>query len=181
MHTYLFPCAGTLSQPPKLRFSQVHDEDIGTRFQENNRNKSFNSWYVWLFVVIFLLLNIAGYHLYFWISFSPLALLLIVGAKLEHIITELATDAAQRADESEGTRVRPSDELFWFPRPALVLYLIHFILFQNSFEIAFLFWIWVITVFSSLSTYGFRSCIMEELGFIITRIVVGSRIKTPYI
>ncbi|XP_073284551.1 MLO-like protein 13 [Primulina huaijiensis] len=123
------------------------------------------SWYLWLFVVIFLLVNIEGWHLYFWLSFLPLVLLLIVGAKLEHIITELANDAAQRADDTEGTGVRLSDELFWFHQPALVLYLIHFILFQNSFEIAFLFWIW--------SAYGVRSCIIEELGFIIPRIVVG--------
>ncbi|KAK4402055.1 MLO-like protein 13 [Sesamum angolense] len=123
------------------------------------------SWYLWLFVVIFLLLNIAGWHAYFWLSFLPLALLLIVGAKLEHIITELAQDAAERAGDTEGTPVRPSDELFWFRRPAIVLYLIHFILFQNSFEIAFFFWIW--------ATYGFRSCIMEGLHFIIPRLVIG--------
>ncbi|KAL0364936.1 UNVERIFIED_CONTAM: MLO-like protein 13 [Sesamum angustifolium] len=123
------------------------------------------SWYLWLFVVIFLLLNIAGWHAYFWLSFLPLALLLIVGAKLEHIITELAQDAAERAGDAEGTPVRPSDELFWFHRPAIVLYLIHFILFQNSFEIAFFFWIW--------ATYGFRSCIMEGLHFIIPRLVIG--------
>ncbi|KZV30599.1 MLO-like protein 13 [Dorcoceras hygrometricum] len=123
------------------------------------------SWYLWLFVVIFLLVNLAGWHPYFWLSFLPLALLLIVGAKLEHVITELATDAAEAPDDTEGSGVRPSDELFWFHRPALVLYLIHFILFQNSFETAFLFWIW--------STYGVRSCIMEDLGFIIPRIAVG--------
>ncbi|KAK6159701.1 hypothetical protein DH2020_003082 [Rehmannia glutinosa] len=123
------------------------------------------SWYLWLFVVIFLLMNIAGWHTYFWLSFLPLLLLLIVGAKLEHIITELAKDAAERAGDAEGTRIRPSDELFWFHRPALVLYLIHFILFQNSFEIAFFLWIW--------TTYGFRSCIMEGLHFIIPRLVVG--------
>ncbi|XP_073125600.1 MLO-like protein 13 [Henckelia pumila] len=123
------------------------------------------SWYLWLFVVIFLLVNIAGWHLYFWLSFLPLVLLLIVGAKLEHIIIELAKDAAETEGDPEGTRVRLSDELFWFHRPALVLYLIHFILFQNSFEIAFLFWIW--------STYGVKSCIMEDLGFIIPRIVIG--------
>ncbi|KAL3824666.1 hypothetical protein ACJIZ3_020695 [Penstemon smallii] len=123
------------------------------------------SWYLWLFVVIFLVMNIAGWHTYFWLSFLPLVLLLIVGAKLEHIITVLAKDAAERAVDPEGTTVRPSDELFWFHRPALVLYLINFILFQNSFEIAFFFWIW--------STYGFRSCIMEKLNFIIPRLVIG--------
>ncbi|KAL6495042.1 hypothetical protein OROGR_030961 [Orobanche gracilis] len=70
------------------------------------------------------------------------SLLLTVGAKLEHIITQLAKEAAESAGDAEATTVRPSDELFWFHKPVLVLYLIHFILFQNSFEIAFFLWIW---------------------------------------
>lgn len=71
-------------------------------------------------------------------------LLVIVGTKLEHVITEIAQGAAEREWDAEGERrIKPSDELFWFHRPILVLYLIHFILFQNSFEIAFFFWIWV--------------------------------------
>nr|TKR75086.1 MLO-like protein 1 isoform X1 [Populus alba] len=48
------------------------------------------SWYLWVFVVIFLLLNISGWHTYFWIAFIPLILLLAVGTKLEHVITQLA-------------------------------------------------------------------------------------------
>lgn len=29
------------------------------------------SWYLWLFVIVFLLLNVSGWHAYFWISFIP--------------------------------------------------------------------------------------------------------------
>ncbi|CAN4110831.1 unnamed protein product [Withania somnifera] len=124
------------------------------------------SWYLWLFVVLFLLINIAGWHSYFWLSFLPLVLLLLVGTKLEHIITELAQEVSERSSiVDDTTPVRPSDELFWFHNPILVLYLIHFILFQNSFEIAFFVWLWC--------TYGFKSCIMEELGYIITKLVIG--------
>ncbi|GFP80421.1 mlo-like protein 13 [Phtheirospermum japonicum] len=121
------------------------------------------SWYLWLFVVIFLLVNIAGVPEH--VIGCVFQLLLIVGAKLEHIITQLAKAAAERAEDAEGTQVKPTDEMFWFHRPVLVLYLIHFILFQNSFEIAFFLWIW--------STYGFKSCIMEELNFVIPRLVIG--------
>ncbi|XLU53887.1 hypothetical protein S245_048535, partial [Arachis hypogaea] len=32
------------------------------------------SWYLWLFVVLFLLLNIAGWHTYFWLAFLPVIL-----------------------------------------------------------------------------------------------------------
>ncbi|KAH0733644.1 hypothetical protein KY289_004832 [Solanum tuberosum] len=124
------------------------------------------SWYLWLFVVLFLLINIAGWHSYFWLSFLPLVLLLLVGTKLEHIITELAQEVSERSSVvDETTPIKPSDKLFWFDSPTLVLYLIHFILFQNSFEIAFFVWIWC--------TYGFKSCIMEELGFIIPRLIIG--------
>ncbi|CAN6479226.1 unnamed protein product [Victoria cruziana] len=30
------------------------------------------SWYLWVFVIIFLLLNVGGWHTYFWIAFIPL-------------------------------------------------------------------------------------------------------------
>ncbi|AES64675.2 hypothetical protein MtrunA17_Chr2g0291441 [Medicago truncatula] len=121
------------------------------------------SWYLWLFVVLFLLLNLEGWHTYFWLAFLPLIILLLVGAKLEHIITRLGQESV--AKEYPTERVKPSDEYFWFNRPAIVLDLLHFTLFQNSFEIAFFFWIW--------STYGFDSCIMEKVAYIIPRIVMG--------
>ncbi|KAL6616512.1 hypothetical protein ACP70R_038782 [Stipagrostis hirtigluma subsp. patula] len=100
------------------------------------------SWYLWIFVVVFMLLNVNGWHTYFWISFIPLLLLLAVGTKLEHVITQLAHEVAEKHSAIEGDLVvNPSDEHFWFGRPRIVLYLIHFILFQNAFEIAFFFWI----------------------------------------
>ncbi|KAI4375819.1 hypothetical protein MLD38_013643 [Melastoma candidum] len=118
------------------------------------------SWFLWLFVVFFLLLNVHGWNTYFWLSILPLALLLLVGTKLEHIITRLALDI-----DPEAAQVRPSDDHFWFGRPAIILWLIHFILFQNAFEIAFYFWI--------LCTYGFHSCMREKLGLLIPRLVMG--------
>lgn len=74
-----------------------------------------------------------------------LQLLLLVGAKLEHIIVGLAQDVDEMKKHpgQESASVRPSDEYFWFNRPRLLLDFIHFILFQNAFEIAFFFWILV--------------------------------------
>uniref|UniRef100_A0A452Z4V3 MLO-like protein n=2 Tax=Aegilops tauschii subsp. strangulata TaxID=200361 RepID=A0A452Z4V3_AEGTS len=124
------------------------------------------SWYLWVFVVIFLLLNVNGWHTYFWIAFIPLILLLAVGTKLEHVIAQLAQDVAEKHSAVEGDLiVKPSDDHFWFGRPRIILFLIHFILFQNAFEIAFFFWI--------LTTYGFNSCIMGQVGFIVPRLVIG--------
>nr|XP_023910719.1 MLO-like protein 13 [Quercus suber] len=163
------------------------------RTLENDFKKIVSiSWYLWVFVVVFLLLNVAGWHSYFWLSFLPVILLLFVGAKLEHIITSLAQDAVEskinnreaqqvtemtrdnsavhnvvekNAEDHELPRVKPSDKHFWFSSPDIVLDLLQFILFQNSFEIAFFVWI--------LCIYGFNSCIMEKPGFIITRLVMG--------
>ncbi|XP_027354077.1 MLO-like protein 1 isoform X2 [Abrus precatorius] len=128
------------------------------------------SWYLWVFVVIFLLLNINGWHTYFWIAFIPVILLLAVGTKLEHVITQLAHEVAEKHAAIEGDLVvKPSDDHFWFHRPRVVLFLIHFILFQNAFEIAFFFWIWV--------TYGFDSCIMGQVRYIVPRLIIGAFIQ----
>ncbi|XP_030940494.1 MLO-like protein 1 isoform X2 [Quercus lobata] len=124
------------------------------------------SWYLWLFVVIFLLLNVAGWNAYFWIAFIPFILLLAVGTKLEHVIIQLAHEVAEKHTAIVGDLVvKPSDDHFWFHRPRIVLLLIHIILFQNSFELAFFFWIWV--------QYGFDSCIMGKINYIIPRLVIG--------
>ncbi|KAI5567125.1 hypothetical protein BDE02_13G068700 [Populus trichocarpa] len=124
------------------------------------------SWYLWVFVVIFLLLNINGWHTYFWIAFIPLILLLAVGTKLEHVINQLAYEVAEKHVAIEGELVvQPSDNHFWFHRPGFVHLLIHFILFQNAFEIAFFFWIWV--------QYGFDSCIMGQIKYIVPRLIIG--------
>ena len=73
-------------------------------------------------------------------------LLLAVGTKLEHIIAQLANDVAEKHSAIVGDLVvKPSDEHFWFSQPRIILYFIHFILFQNAFEIAFFFWILVST------------------------------------
>ncbi|KAL9227512.1 hypothetical protein vseg_003193 [Gypsophila vaccaria] len=124
------------------------------------------SWYLWIFVIIFLLLNVSGWHTYFWIAFVPFILLLAVGAKLEHVISQLAHEVAEKHVAIEGDLVvKPSDDLFWFGRPQLALFLIHFILFQNAFEIAYFFWIWV--------QYGLKSCIMGKAIYIIPRLIIG--------
>lgn len=68
----------------------------------------------------------------------------MVGAKLENIISTLAVDVCEKRNRAEEAVIKPSDELFWFHKPEIVLQIIHFILFQNSFEIAFFFWILVL-------------------------------------
>lgn len=75
-----------------------------------------------------------------------------MGTKLEHVITQLAHEVAEKHAAIEGDLVvQPSDNHFWFHRPHIVLFLIHFILFQNAFEIAFFFWIWVSKFFGTIT------------------------------
>ena len=76
-----------------------------------------------------------------------LQMLLVVGSKMEHIITELAYEVAGKHTTIRGDLVvAPSDDFFWFRRPKLALLLIHVVLFQNAFEIAFFFWLLVRTI-----------------------------------
>ncbi|KAG6554258.1 hypothetical protein Mapa_004174 [Marchantia paleacea] len=119
---------------------------------------------LWVFVIVFMLLNIYGWYTYFWIAFLPLLLLLVVGTKLQHIMTILAIEIAN-SNTLIGEPIKPRDELFWFSRPHLMLHLIHFILFQNSFELAYFFWLW--------ATYGIDSCFLENRSFVYARVVLG--------
>lgn len=147
---------------PKLNFYKYMIRALETDFKKIVGI----SWYLWTFVVVFMLLNVHGWNAYFWISFVPLILLLLVGAKLEHVISQLAYDIAEKHSAIEGDLVvRPSDEHFWFQRPRIILCLVHFILFQNSFEIAFFLWI--------LTTYSFDSCIMGKVAYIVPRLLIS--------
>ncbi|KAM3243730.1 hypothetical protein ACQJBY_055584 [Aegilops geniculata] len=124
------------------------------------------SWYLWALLMVFLLLNVQGLYVYIWISLVPFIMLLLVGSKMEHIITELAYEVAQKHTAIQGDLVvAPSDDFFWFHRPKLVLLLIHVVLFQNAFEIALFFWL--------LVTYGFKSCIMGNRAYAIARVVIS--------
>ncbi|KAL3752902.1 hypothetical protein ACJRO7_000318 [Eucalyptus globulus] len=124
-------------------------------------------WYLWILAVIFLLVNVAGWHAYFWISFIPLTLLLIAGTILEHMITRLAEEVAQKKSEKEAVKFQSG--YFWFRRHQFVLHLIHIVLFQNSLELIFFFFV--------LFQYDFHSCIMGKAGFAISRIVIGAFVQ----
>jgi mlo protein len=82
----------------------------------------------------------------------------------------MALEIQERHVIVQGTPiVQPTNELFWFGRPQLVLFLIHFTLFQNAFQLAFFFWIWY--------EYGLNSCFHERFAFIIARVVIGVAVQ----
>ncbi|GER56516.1 MLO-like protein [Striga asiatica] len=120
---------------------------------------------LWGFVVAFMLFNIKGSNLYFWIALIPVILVLLVGAKLQHVIATLALESAGISGSFSGPKFRPRDELFWFNKPELLLSLIHFILFQNAFELASFFWFWW--------QFGYNSCFIRNHLLVYLRLIVG--------
>jgi mlo protein len=55
----------------------------------------------------------------------------LVGTKLQVIITNMGLRIQERGEVVKGVPVvQPGDDLFWFNRPRLILYLINFVLFQ---------------------------------------------------
>ncbi|KAG2729937.1 hypothetical protein I3760_01G271900 [Carya illinoinensis] len=121
---------------------------------------------IWFFAVLFLLSNTYGWYSYLWLPFLPLIIILMVGAKLQVIITKMGLRIQERGDVVKGTPVvRPGDDLFWFGRPRLILYLIHIVLFQNAFQLAFFVW--------SLYEFGKRNCFHKRIEDIAVRISMG--------
>lgn len=120
---------------------------------------------LWGFVVAFMLFNIKGSNLYFWIAAIPITLVLLVNTKLQHVIATLSLENAGITGFFMGAKLKPRDDLFWFKKPELMLSLIHFILFQNSFELASFFWFWW--------QFGYDSCFLRDHRLVYIRLVLG--------
>ncbi|MCO5566791.1 hypothetical protein L7F22_020471 [Adiantum nelumboides] len=101
-----------------------------------------------------------------WTAFISLLLLLIVGTKLQLIITNMALRYNRAHTLALGVpNVKPSDELFWFHRPRITLWCIHFILFQNALDLSFVLWV----------VYKFPgdNCVQHEKYMLIVRLIIG--------
>ncbi|CAI0445138.1 unnamed protein product [Linum tenue] len=118
------------------------------------------------FSVLSIFFNAHDFHSFLWLPFIPLVMLLVVGTKLQDIITSLCIDSQGKSQVVRGTvLVRPSDRFFWFGSPKFLLHLIHFILFQNSFQLAFFTW--------TTKKFGPRSCFHRETENISIRVLIG--------
>ncbi|OWM81165.1 MLO protein homolog 1-like [Punica granatum] len=124
------------------------------------------SFPLWVFAILFLLTNVYTWHTFTWISFTPLIILLLVGTKLELIIMEMAQQIEERSTVVKGAPlVEPDNKYFWFNRPDWVLFLIHFTLFQNAFQMAYFLWTWY--------EFGLMSCFHENRKIILARVFLG--------
>ncbi|XP_043699778.1 MLO-like protein 3 [Telopea speciosissima] len=117
---------------------------------------------LWLVVVILLLGDVNGFHLYLWIAYVPLLIVLVLGTKLEVILARMALQLKEQTSVVIGAPVvQPDDNLFWFSKPRFVLSLLHFTMFMNAFELAFFLWAtWQFTL---------KSCYQESIAMAVTR------------
>ncbi|KAH8497265.1 hypothetical protein H0E87_019811 [Populus deltoides] len=93
-------------------------------------------------------------------------IILLIGAKLQVIITQMGLRIQERGDVVKGALVViPGDDLFWFGRPRFLLFLIHLVLFQNAFQIAFFIW--------SVYEFTINSCYHAHTEGIVIRITLG--------
>ncbi|KAJ0034475.1 hypothetical protein Pint_26508 [Pistacia integerrima] len=122
-------------------------------------------WPLWGYAIVCIFINIHGLNIYFWLSFIPAILVMLVGTKLQHVVSSLALEIKEQTGPPVGTQVKPSDDLFWFRKPVILLRLIQFIIFQNAFEMATFIW--------SLWGLEERSCFLKNHYMIIIRLTSG--------
>ncbi|KAL5557541.1 hypothetical protein UlMin_039777 [Ulmus minor] len=122
---------------------------------------------LWIYAICCIFLDFHGSNIYFWLSFLPAILILLIGTKLYRVVVKLAVEIMDKdsCPHMEIRRFRLRDELFWFGKPRLVLWLIQLISFQNAFEMATFIW--------SLWEIKEPSCFMENRLFLVIRLLFG--------
>lgn len=120
---------------------------------------------LWIYAILCVFLDFHGTHIYFWLSFLPAILILLIGTKLHRVVVKLAVETMEHSTWAGFQQFNLRDELFWFGRPRFLLWLIQLISFQNSFEMASFIW--------SLWEINDSSCFMENQGYLVTRLAFG--------
>ncbi|KAH7664545.1 Mlo-related protein, partial [Dioscorea alata] len=102
----------------------------------------------------------------FWVTVVPLIIILAVRTKLQNIITKMAIEIQDSHSVVQGIPLMHlSDKHFWFSRRRLILFLLHFTLFQNGFQIIYFLWIWY--------EFGLHPCFNENFKLVIARLCFG--------
>ncbi|OAY57564.1 MLO-like protein 4 [Manihot esculenta] len=120
---------------------------------------------LWIYAICCIFLDFHETKIYFWISFLPAILILLIGTKLHRVVVKLAVEILDAAPRMGNHQLNLRDELFWFGKPKLLLWLIQLISFQNSFEMAAFVW--------SLWEIRDSSCFMSNELFAIIRLIFG--------
>ncbi|KAI4967853.1 hypothetical protein ZWY2020_013981 [Hordeum vulgare] len=136
------------------------------RSMEDDYNGSVGiSWPLWVYAIICIFVNVHGLNIYFWLSFAPVILVLLVGTELQHVIAQLALEVVEATATNVGTQLKLRDDLFWFGKPRVLWWLIQFISFQNAFEMATFLW--------SLWELSANSCFMKNQYMVVIRLASG--------
>nr|AFK45518.1 unknown [Lotus japonicus] len=120
---------------------------------------------LWIYAICCIFLNFHGSNIYFWLSFLPAILILIIGTKLHRVVVKLAVEIVDCCPLMKPHHFNLRDKLFWFEKPRLLLRLIHLISFLNAFEMSTLLW--------SLWEIKDASCFMHNRRFIVIRLSFG--------
>lgn len=136
------------------------------RSMEDDYNGSVGiSWPLWAYAIICIFVNVHGLNIYFWLSFAPVILVLLVGTELQHVVAQLALEVVEATATNVGTQLKLRDDLFWFGKPRVLWWLIQFISFQNAFEMATFLW--------SLWELSANSCFMKNQYMVVIRLASG--------
>ncbi|XP_022145465.1 MLO-like protein 4 isoform X2 [Momordica charantia] len=119
---------------------------------------------LWIYAIACIFLNFHGSNIYFWLSFLPALVILLIGTKLHRVVVKLAVEVVDTSPRGYY-HFNLRDELFWFGKPKLLLWLLQFISFQNAFEVATFIW--------SLWEIREPSCFMENQTYVAIRLTFG--------
>ncbi|KAI3420664.1 MLO-like protein [Psidium guajava] len=92
-------------------------------------------------------------------------LILLIGTKLHHVVVKLAVEIMDSRPPMEDHKFKLRDELFWFGKPRLLLWLIQFISFQNAFEMTTFIW--------SMWEIRDTTCFMNNRSLLVIRLTFG--------
>ncbi|XP_051130579.1 MLO-like protein 3 isoform X2 [Andrographis paniculata] len=166
--------ATRLVRKQPFSFGPFHDFNF-QKYIESSLDEDFKvvvsiSPFLWFLVVLFMLIDVYGWHSYLWLSYVPLLIILILGTKLEVIVAKMAVQLKSLNNVTMGAPlVQPNNDLFWFGQPRFVLHLLHLTLFVNAFEFSFFLWV--------IIQFGYHSCHHEHTAITITRIVFAVSVQ----
>ncbi|XP_045815681.1 MLO-like protein 4 [Trifolium pratense] len=120
---------------------------------------------LWIYAICCIFLNFHGNNFYFWLSFVPAILILVIGTKLHRVVVKLAVEVIDQCPYMKPHQFNLRDELFWFGKPRLLLRLIQLISFLNAFEMSTFIW--------SLWEINNPSCFMNNQTLVVVRLSFG--------
>ncbi|WZZ55576.1 hypothetical protein YC2023_055683 [Brassica napus] len=119
------------NDPERFRFAR--DTSFGRRHLNVWSKSSVTLWMTCFFRQFFGSVTKVDYLT---LRHGFIMVILVVGAKLQVIISKLGLRIQDKGDVVKGAPVvEPGDDLFWFGRPRFILFLIHLVLFTYEFTL----------------------------------------------